>query len=88
MFPGPIPKIIKPCHTDTLLLILATNVRNPSDIQFGHHQAVIVRTEKDKQDVPIENALVFSVYESKGLEFDDVLLYNFFSSSEVSTDWS
>jgi len=28
-------------------------------------------------------ALVLTVYEAKGLEFDDVLLYNFFTDSEV-----
>ena len=84
MFPGPKPKFIKPCHKDTLMLILAANKRNPSSIQFGHHQAIIVKREEKKQDVPIENALIFSVYESKGLEFDDVLLYNFFTDCEVS----
>ena len=84
LFHGPKPKFIKQCDEDTLMRILASNVRNPSDIQFGHHQAVIVRNNNSEQDLPIKNALVFSIYESKGLEFDDVLLYNFFEDSEVS----
>ena len=84
MLSGPTPKFIKPCPAKTLMLVLAANHRTPSDMQFGHHQAVIVRSEGKKQHVPIENALVFSVYESKGLEFDDVLLYNFFSDCEVN----
>ena len=84
MLSGPKPKFIEPCSATTLMKVLAANHRTPSDIQFGHHQAIIVRTEGKKEYVPIKNALVFSIYESKGLEFDDVLLYNFFSDCEVS----
>lgn len=83
MFAGPKPQFIQRCHKDTLMKLLAANVRNPSNIQFGHHQAIIVRTDDNKSKLPIENALTFTVYESKGLEFDDVLLYDFFSSCEV-----
>lgn len=38
-----------------------------------------------KEKIPEELglALVLTVYEAKGLEFDDVLLYNFFTDSEV-----
>ena len=86
VFVGPKPKFIKPCDNDTLMNVLASNVRNPSDIRFGHHQAIIVRNSQTEQEIPIKNALIFSVYESKGLEFDDVLLYNFFSDSEVSSN--
>ena len=84
MLSGPKPKFIEPCSATTLMKVLAANHRTPSDIQFGHHQAIIVRTEGKKEYVPIKNVLTFSVYESKGLEFDDVLLYNFFSDCEVS----
>ena len=84
LFQGPKPKFIKQCEEDTLMRILASNVRNPSDIQFGHHQAIIIRSIESEEDMPIKNALVFSIYESKGLEFDDVLLYNFFKESKVS----
>ena len=88
MFPGPKPKFIQQCNNDTLMQILAANVRNPSSIQFGHHQAIIVRMEEMKRKLPIENALTFTVYESKGLEFDDVLLFDFFSSCEVCYNYS
>ena len=86
IFPGPKPRFIQRCHKDTLMQILAANVRDPSNIQFGHHQAIIVRTDDNKTNLPIENALTFTVYESKGLEFDDVLLYDFFSSCEVCNE--
>ena len=84
MLSGPKPIFIEPCSATTLMKFLAANHRTQSDIQFGHHQAIIVRTDAKKEYVPIKNALVFSVYESKGLEFDDVLLYNFFSDCQVS----
>ena len=31
----------------------------------------------------MENMLCLTVYECKGLEFDDVILYNFFAGSEI-----
>lgn len=57
-----------------------------SEIAFGAHQAVIVRSKEARETLPIslQSAIVLTVYEAKGLEFDDVLLYNFFSDSVVS----
>ena len=83
MFPGPTPKFIKPCDSDFLKLMIAANVRDPvsENISLGFHQAVIVRTEssKDKSPFDKDENLMFTIYEAKGLEYDDVLLYNFFS---------
>jgi ATP-dependent exoDNAse (exonuclease V) beta subunit len=83
MFPGPTPKFIKPCDPDFLKLMIAANTRDPiSEIGvLGSHQAVIVRTEKSKDETPFDKDedLMFTIYEAKGLEYDDVLLYNFFS---------
>ncbi|EMD41355.1 hypothetical protein CERSUDRAFT_120481 [Gelatoporia subvermispora B] len=57
-----------------------------STIEFGAEQCILVRDEDGRQrlrsclgDLP----LIFTVMESKGLEFNDVLLYNFFSGSTV-----
>ncbi|PBL01521.1 hypothetical protein ARMGADRAFT_984178 [Armillaria gallica] len=56
-------------------------------IEFGAQQCIIVRNEtareKLRQQVG-EIGLVLTVYESKGLEFNDVLLYNFFADSTAS----
>jgi ATP-dependent exoDNAse (exonuclease V) beta subunit len=48
-------------------------------------QVILVANEMAKEKIPEELglALVLTVYEAKGLEFDDVLLYNFFTDSEV-----
>ena len=59
--------------------------KRASRIEFGAHQVVIVRNEEAKKSLPDEFGIdpdwVMTVQESKGLEFDDVLLYNFFSDS-------
>lgn len=34
-----------------------------------------------------ESAIVLTVFEAKGLEFDDVLLWNFFSDSPADEEW-
>ena len=49
--------------------------------EFGAHQAIIVRSQEEKHHLPdsLKNGIVLTVLESKGLEFNDVLLYNFFS---------
>ena len=87
MFPGPTPKFIKSCNPETLKLLLAANAKELSDIQFGHQQTVIVRTEESKRDLPFTEVQAFSVYESKGLEYDDVLLYDFFTGcTDVSNN--
>lgn len=48
--------------------------------QFGCNQVVIVRDQDQKDRVPdfLKAMLCLTVYEAKGLEFDDVILYNFF----------
>jgi hypothetical protein len=58
--------------------------------QFGCSQVIIVRDQDHKKRLPaiFDNILCLTVYESKGLEFNDVIIYNFFDDSEVSsTHW-
>ena len=52
---------------------------------FFPPKVILVANEMAKEKIPEELglALVLTVYEAKGLEFDDVLLYNFFTDSEV-----
>ncbi|KAF7310359.1 UvrD-like helicase ATP-binding domain-containing protein [Mycena chlorophos] len=55
-------------------------------IDFGAHQCILVRDKaaRDKllRDVG-EVAIILPVYDAKGLEFNDILLYNFFADSHV-----
>ncbi|RPD59349.1 hypothetical protein L226DRAFT_576154 [Lentinus tigrinus ALCF2SS1-7] len=56
-----------------------------SRIEFGAQQCILVRNdtarEKLRSQVGREIGLIFTIYEAKGLEFNDVLLYNFFEDS-------
>ncbi|KAI9462690.1 hypothetical protein HD554DRAFT_2175805 [Boletus coccyginus] len=62
-----------------------------SRIEFGAQQCILVRddeaVEKLRKEVG-EIGLIMTLYDSKGLEFNDVLLYNFFEDSAVdSSRW-
>ncbi|KAL5633836.1 hypothetical protein ACGC1H_005876 [Rhizoctonia solani] len=60
-------------------------------IDFGAEQVILVRSN-DARDKLLsrfgEIGLILTLYESKGLEFNDVFLYNFFENSVASaTTW-
>ncbi|KAG2070627.1 hypothetical protein BDR04DRAFT_1099616 [Suillus decipiens] len=57
-----------------------------SHIEFGAQQCILVRDDAARQKLREqvgEIGLIMTLYESKGLEFNDVLLYNFFEDSVV-----
>ena len=87
LFPGPQPIFIDSPESaaleNDLENFLKSCERQSSGIQFGANQAIIVRSE-DVKDSLQDKAIVLTVFESKGLEFDDVLLFNFFKDSNVS----
>ncbi|KAG8982207.1 hypothetical protein FRB93_008303 [Tulasnella sp. JGI-2019a] len=61
-------------------------------IEFGAEQVILVRTEIAREtlraQIGSEIGLILTLYESKGLEFSDVLLYDFFADSPASAaDW-
>ena len=86
MFHGPTPVIIMSCEVDDLSRLLSSNEREGSEIEFGAHQVIIVQSKEAKDNLPdvLRGALALTIFEAKGLEFDDVLLYNFFEDSPVS----
>ncbi|KAH7101458.1 hypothetical protein BKA62DRAFT_176919 [Auriculariales sp. MPI-PUGE-AT-0066] len=56
-------------------------------VDFGAHQCIIVRHEAAKawlEETFGEVANILTVFEAKGLEFDDVLIFDFFHDSTVS----
>lgn len=85
LFNGPRPVCMEVASTEELVLMLDGAKRETSRIEFGAHQVVIVRSEEAKRNLPdefgVDKDWVMTVQESKGLEFDDVLLYNFFTDS-------
>ncbi|KAK9742962.1 hypothetical protein RND81_03G208100 [Saponaria officinalis] len=79
------------CHRDALSVIFQ-NEGNDSEnvISFGSEQVILVRDDsvKDKLTKSIgRRAIVLTIFECKGLEFQDVLLYNFFGTSPLEEQW-
>lgn len=57
-----------------------------SHIEFGAQQCILVRDDAARQKLREQVGdigLIMTLYESKGLEFNDVLLYNFFEDSVI-----
>ncbi|XP_012837480.1 PREDICTED: uncharacterized protein LOC105958026 [Erythranthe guttata] len=59
-------------------------------VGFGADQVILVRDDSARNEIFNyigKKALVLTIVECKGLEFQDVLLYNFFGSSPMSDQW-
>ena len=88
---GPRPMIISPGDEELLFYMLCGDetgdgqeggLKKPA-LEFGCDQVIIVRDQESKARVPpmLQHALCLTVYEAKGLEFNDVILFNFFSET-------
>lgn len=86
---GPQPFIFKGFRADTFFSDVFSGSEQVSNlIEFSASQVIIVRDDASKRRLKelnnnsIENiGLVLTVFEAKGMEFNDVLLYNFFTDS-------
>ncbi|XP_045164107.2 TPR and ankyrin repeat-containing protein 1-like [Mercenaria mercenaria] len=89
LFHGPQPILLESCSFGDLAVLLRGNRRKTSHIEFGAHQAILVVNDAARDTIPEELrlGLVLTIYEAKGLEFDDVLLYNFFKDSQAGKEW-
>ncbi|KAI7748574.1 hypothetical protein M8C21_000113, partial [Ambrosia artemisiifolia] len=59
-------------------------------VGFGAEQVILVRDDLAKTEICEyigKQALVLTIVECKGLEFQDVLLYNFFGTSPLKDQW-
>ena len=87
-FSGPPPALLP----DTSPERVAELMLSADDVglcEMGANQVVIVRSEESKKQLPLllQSGLVLTVEESKGLEFDDVCVYNFFADSPRECVW-
>ena len=60
-------------------------------LEFGCNQVILVKDQDSKKKIPniLQHALCLTIYEAKGLEFDDVVLFNFFNDSPIpDTQWN
>lgn len=89
MFEGPEPILLDAESTEELTSVLLGNVNDSTatHLELGAHQAILVRSEEAKTKLPesLKSGIVLTVLEAKGLEFNDVLLYDFFKDSPVCT---
>jgi hypothetical protein len=87
-FEGCPPTILTAVGVDDLAILLIGSDEAQSQIEFGAHQAVLVRNQESKDNLPpqFDNALVLTIFECKGLEFDDVFVYNFYHDSPATAD--
>ncbi|KDN35987.1 hypothetical protein RSAG8_11138, partial [Rhizoctonia solani AG-8 WAC10335] len=87
---GSLPVIFTDASSDIFLFeqfLLKSSAS--SNTMFGAQQAILVRSETAAEE--LNSALselcpVITIADSKGLEFEDVLVYNFFSTSELPLD--
>ena len=55
-----------------------------------NQQIIIVRDGETRDSLQSQlrsNSIIFTILESKGMEYDDVYLYDFFSSSPYASGW-
>ncbi|KAJ4463101.1 putative lupus brain antigen [Paratrimastix pyriformis] len=86
---GPKPQLFPFDSAEQLYLLLGGGPEGAgSVIEFGAQQVVLVRTAQAREALPpmLRHALCMTTFEAKGLEFDDVLLYNFFADSPASPE--
>ncbi|KAJ4456572.1 putative tRNA-splicing endonuclease positive effector [Paratrimastix pyriformis] len=87
---GDKPIFLRATTQETLLVNLFGNGASNREISFGAEQVIIVRTPERKRLLQKSlkgSALVLTILESKGLEFNDVLVYDFFSDSSLGSGW-
>ncbi|RPD59343.1 hypothetical protein L226DRAFT_495257 [Lentinus tigrinus ALCF2SS1-7] len=66
---------------------LFTDADSGASIDFGHKQCILVRNnaarDRLRKEMNSSIGTILTIYDSKGLEYDDVLLYNPFEDSTV-----
>ncbi|CAD8127787.1 unnamed protein product [Paramecium sonneborni] len=89
---GPKPQIFMKSQLNLMLSKLKDEYIGDDcqQVEFGYNQVVIVRDEQAKEKLPqlLDDAQVFTIFQAKGLEFDDVIMYNFFAQHEfLESQW-
>ncbi|KAJ0095766.1 hypothetical protein Patl1_14988 [Pistacia atlantica] len=92
MIYGESPILLKPGNGENAIIKFFGKSGNVGGdvVGFGAEQVILVRDDcarKFISDCVGNQALVLTIVESKGLEFQDVLLFNFFGSSHLKNQW-
>ncbi|PWA86118.1 uvrD-like Helicase, ATP-binding domain, P-loop containing nucleoside triphosphate hydrolase [Artemisia annua] len=88
---GEAPVFLESCNKEnTIVTIFGGSKSGGEIVGFGAEQVILVCDDRARTEI-IENvgrqALVLTILECKGLEFQDVLLYNFFGTSPLEDQW-
>jgi len=84
---GPRPIVFSDFRAKSYFDGLSTN-ESTNNIEFGAQQVIIVRNDETKSYVKKQMGdagLVMTIFETKGMEFNDVLLFNFFTDSPAGS---
>ncbi|CAG8439004.1 8533_t:CDS:10 [Acaulospora morrowiae] len=88
---GPRPTVFVGFQVEPFLSgVFRTEDQETNSIEFGAEQVIIVRNDETKERVKSLHkniGLILTVFEAKGMEFCDVLLYNFFTDSPARSKW-
>nr|GMC52182.1 uncharacterized protein LOC109161799 isoform X3 [Ipomoea batatas]GME21249.1 uncharacterized protein LOC109161799 isoform X3 [Ipomoea batatas] len=89
---GEAPVLLKPGSDENAIVTIFGNSGSMSGkmVGFGAEQVILVRDEAAKKEVSDfvgKQALILTIVECKGLEFQDVMLYNFIGSSPLRNHW-
>ncbi|ONI28251.1 hypothetical protein PRUPE_1G134300, partial [Prunus persica] len=89
---GEAPVLLKSGENENAIIKLFGNCATGSGniVGCGAEQVILVRDDAARKEVSMfvgKHALVLTIVECKGLEFMDVLLYNFFGSSPLKNQW-
>jgi hypothetical protein len=80
----------KPIYLKTINLIINSIINKKKDFTLTANHCFIYNNEQDGEELEKlygENIYKLSVEESKGLEFELVICYNFFSTSKFQSLW-
>ncbi|KAK6931708.1 DNA2/NAM7 helicase-like, C-terminal, partial [Dillenia turbinata] len=88
---GEAPVVLESREDNAIITIFGNSGSTESNIVgFGAEQVILVRDDYARREISNyvgKQALVLTILECKGLEFQDVLLYNFFGSSPLKNRW-
>lgn len=84
---GPIPIFLSDAQGFSFSLF--SQGHKDESIEFGANQAILVRDQTAKEELKkkLKMGIVLTIYEAKGMEFNSVLLYNFFHDSPAEQKW-
>ncbi|KAA8532355.1 hypothetical protein F0562_032389 [Nyssa sinensis] len=87
-----LPILLEPVKNENTIISLFGNSGNASKstVSFGAEQVILVRDDCARDEIIAlvgKQAIVLTIMECQGLEFQDVLLYNFFGSSPFKRQW-